>query len=72
MVLRPRIVLAALLLFAACGTYVPRYAFHAAQENQAHIDKVRIGQTLAEVQRIMGKAPERRNTHVRFDGISIE
>ncbi len=72
MVLRRRIVLAALLLFAACGTYVPRYAFHAAQENQAHIDKVRIGQTLAEVQRIMGKPPERRNTHVRFDGISIE
>ncbi|MEA2239013.1 MAG: hypothetical protein QOC81_3737 [Thermoanaerobaculia bacterium] len=72
MVLRSRLFLAAFLLFAACGTYVPRYAFHAALENQAHIDKVRIGQTLAEVQRIMGKAPERRNTHVRFDGISIE
>jgi hypothetical protein len=72
LVLRPRLFLAAFLLFAACGTYVPRYAFHAAQENQSRIDKIRIGQTLAEVQRIMGKAPERRNTHVRFDGISIE
>ena len=72
MVLRTRLFLAAFLLFAACGTYVPRYAFHAAQENQARIDKIRIGQTLAEVQRIMGKPPERRNTHVRFDGISIE
>ena len=72
MVLRSRAFLAAVLLCAACGTYVPRYAFHAAQENQARIDKVRVGQTLAEVQRIMGKPPERRGMHVRYDGISIE
>jgi len=33
---------------------------------------LRIGQTLAEVERIMGKPPERRNARVRYDGISIE
>jgi hypothetical protein len=67
--------LAALLLIATmqgCIVSVPRYAFNAALENQKHIDKLRIGQTMAEVERIMGKGPERRNAHVRFDGISIE
>ena len=56
----------------ACAIYVPRYAFEASLTNQKNIDRLRVGQTLAEVQRIMGKAPERRNAHVRFDGISIE
>ena len=56
----------------ACTIYVPRYAFEAALANQKNTDRLRIGQTLAEVQRIMGKPPERRNAHVRFDGISIE
>ncbi|HEV7485498.1 MAG TPA: hypothetical protein VGQ65_07425 [Thermoanaerobaculia bacterium] len=64
-----------LLLMAtlpACTVSVRRYAFNAALENQKHIDKLRIGQTLSEVERIMGKGPERRNAHVRFDSISIE
>ena len=51
---------------------MPRYAFRTALENQSKIDKIRVGQTLAEVQKIMGKEPERRNMHVRYDGISIE
>jgi hypothetical protein len=72
LVLRTRVFLAAVLLFEACGTYVPRYAFRTALENQTRIDKVRIGLTLVEVEHIMGKPPERRNAHVRFDGISIE
>ena len=55
-----------------CTVYVPRYAFQAALTNQKNIDRLRVGQTLVEVQRIMGKPPERRNAHVRFDGISIE
>ena len=56
----------------ACTVSVPRYAFEQALRNQQNVDKLRIGQTLSEVQRIMGKPPERRNAHVRFDGISIE
>lgn len=55
-----------------CGVSVSRYAFRTALENQQHIDQLRIGQTLAEVERIMGKPPERRNARVRYDGISIE
>jgi len=60
------------LLFANACVCIPLHAFRAAQENQSRIDKLRIGQTLAEVQKIMGKPPERRNARVRFDGISIE
>jgi hypothetical protein len=63
---------ATLLLSQGCGVYVPRHAFRLASDNQRHIDKLRIGQTLAEVERIMGHPPERRNARVRFDGISIE
>lgn len=68
--------LAVLLLIVtvqvACTVSVPRYAFETAQKNQQNVDRIHIGQTLAEVQRIMGKPPERRNARVRFDGISIE
>ena len=66
------VVLVFLAVLPACTVNVRRYAFNAALENQKHIDRLRIGQTLAEVERIMGKPPERRNAHVRFDGISIE
>jgi hypothetical protein len=62
----------ALALLPRCTVSVPRYAFDTALKNQANIDRIRIGQTLAEVQKIMGKPAERRNARVRFDGISIE
>jgi outer membrane protein assembly factor BamE (lipoprotein component of BamABCDE complex) len=57
---------------SGCSVSIPRYAFEAALKNQSNVDKLRIGQTLAEVERIMGKPPERRNARVRYDGISIE
>jgi hypothetical protein len=66
------LLLAALLSLQNCGVSVSRYAFRTALENQARVDKIRIGQTLAEVERIMGKPPERRSARVRYDGISIE
>lgn len=59
-------------LLSGCAVYVPRYAFHAALENQQRINQLRMGQTLAEVERIMGKGPERRHARLRFDGVSIE
>jgi hypothetical protein len=59
------------LLLAGCVS-VPRYAFQRALENQRHIDQIRLGQTLAEVQAIMRRPPERRSTRLRFDGLSIE
>ena len=65
-------VLLLLITIPACTVSVPRYAFEQALRNQQNVDKLRIGQTMAEVQRTMGKPPERRNAHVRFDGISIE
>lgn len=66
------ILLAAALAIGGCGVWVPRYAFKNATENQKHVDRLRMGQTLAEVQRIMGKPPERRSARVRYDGVSIE
>lgn len=51
---------------------VPRWAFRRALENQERVDRLRIGQTLAEVEAVMGRPPERRSTRLRFDGLSIE
>lgn len=50
---------------------VERHALQLAETNRAHVNKVRLGQTLAEVEKIMGP-PERRATRLRYDGLSIE
>jgi hypothetical protein len=62
----------AVLLLASCAVYVPRYRFRVALDNQSRINQLRMGQTFTEVERIMGKGPERRHAHLRFDGVSIE
>jgi hypothetical protein len=51
---------------------VPLHAWRLAQENQKAVARIRIGQTLTEVEKIMGKPPERRSTRLRYDGLSIE
>ena len=77
MVLRTRALIALALLTALrCGTAsqtvnIERHAFALAEANRAHINQVRMGQTLVEVERIMGP-PERRAARLRYDGISIE
>jgi hypothetical protein len=65
-----RLVLAIALLGSGC-VFVPLHQFRLGTRNEQHIAQVRIGQTLAEVERVMGP-PERRNARVRFDGISVE
>ena len=65
-----RIALIVALLGSGC-VIVPLHQFRVATRNEQRIAKVRIGQTLAEVERIMGP-PERRNARVRFDGLSVE
>jgi len=50
---------------------ISRHAFALAEKNRAHLNKVRLGQTLVEVERIMGP-PERRAARLRYDGVSIE
>ena len=72
MVLRTARIAAALLLLASCAVYVPARAYNAAIENQRNVNRIRLGQTLAEVEKIMGKGPEKRSTRQRFDGLSIE
>ena len=61
------------LLLSACSSSVnvERHAFSLAEKNRLAINKVRIGQTFAEVEKIMGP-PERRAARVRFDGLSVE
>ena len=58
-------------LLAGC-VYVPRVMWRRAEENERHINQVRVGQTLAEVRAIMGKEPERREARARFDGKTVE
>ncbi len=60
------------MLGTACTVFVPLHAFRVAEQNQQHIDRIRIGQTLSEVEHVMGRPPERRSTRLRFDGLSIE
>jgi hypothetical protein len=72
-VLSRRIILLTIaLLSSSCVTIVPLSAARMARENQRNINRLHLGQTLAEVQRVMGKGPERRSTRLRFDGLSIE
>jgi hypothetical protein len=60
------------MLGTACTVFVPLHAFRLAEQNQQHVDRIRIGQTLSEVEHVMGRPPERRSTRLRFDGLSIE
>ena len=50
---------------------IDRHAFDLAEKNRTRINKVRLGQTLVEVEKIMGP-PERRAARLRYDGVSIE
>ncbi|HEX8409152.1 MAG TPA: hypothetical protein VF883_09820 [Thermoanaerobaculia bacterium] len=77
MVLRPR-ALAALVLTLAfalgCSTStvnVERHAFRLAETNRTRVNKIRLGQTLVEVEKLMGP-PERRAARLRYDGVSVE
>jgi hypothetical protein len=62
-----------LLVALGCSTAVDveRHAFALAEKNRANVNRVLLGQTLVEVQRIMGP-PERRAARLRYDGVSVE
>ena len=62
-----------ILTLAGCSSAVnvERHAFRLAENNRARINQIRLGQTLVEVQRIMGP-PERRAARLRYDGVSVE
>jgi len=62
-----------LMLIALAGcVYVPRVMWNRAEENERHINRIKVGQTLEEVRAIMGKDPERREARARFDGKTVE
>ena len=77
MVLRPRALAALALTFSlalGCGTStvnVERHAFRLAETNRTRVNKIRLGQTLVEVEKLMGP-PERRAARLRYDGVSVE
>ena len=56
----------------ATADSVPAPAVAQAVENQKRVNDLRMGQTLIEVERVMGGRPERRHARLRFDGVSIE
>lgn len=64
------------LLSSGCATTpsaaAPDWAVARALENQKRVNRIRMGQTLVEVERVMGGGPERRHARVRFDGVAIE
>ncbi len=72
MVLRLFLILALVGTQAGCSSVnVERHAFRLAETNRARINKIRLGQTLVEVERLMGP-PERRAARLRYDGVSVE
>ena len=71
MVLTTRVLLTLVLTACLGCVNISRHAFALAETNRAHLNKVRLGQTLVEVERIMGP-PERRAARLRYDGVSIE
>lgn len=62
--------IATVLLCLACSS-TPCTPDAIAERNRARVNKVRLGQTLVEVERVMGP-PERRAARLRYDGVSIE
>lgn len=67
-----RVAALAFLLTLGCTCVdVQRHAFNLAETNRAKVNKVRLGLTLVEVERIMGP-PERRAARLRYDGVSVE
>lgn len=74
MVLRVVLCIAAMAL-AGCVTApatAPDWDVARSLENQKRVNLLRMGQTLTEVERVMGGGPERRHARVRFDGVAIE
>jgi hypothetical protein len=72
MVLRRSLRLLSILLLTSSCVVVPLAAARDAASNQRNINRLHLGQTLAEVEKVMGKGPERRSARARFDGLSIE
>lgn len=76
MVLTQRLAVLCVVAALGCTTAdgvvnIERHAFRLAETNRTRINKVRLGMTLVEVERIMGP-PERRAARLRYDGVSIE
>jgi hypothetical protein len=72
MVLKRSAFLLSALLFLTSCVVVPLSAARDAASNQRNINRLHLGQTLAEVEKVMGKGPERRSARLRYDGLSIE
>jgi hypothetical protein len=61
----------AALLLSGC-VLATNAAWHQAHDNQRNVDRIKMGQTTAEVAAIMAHGPERREARTRFDGKTVE
>ena len=59
------------LLLANC-VFIPSVMWRRAEENRARLDRIVVGQSIAEVRDTMQKPPERREVRLRFDGKTVE
>ena len=62
----------ALLILAIGCVYVPETMWRRAEENRARLNRIAVGQSIAEVRTTMRKDPERREVRLRFDGKTVE
>jgi hypothetical protein len=69
----PRLATVFFLTLALSGCVLAtNAAWHQAHENQRNVDRIKMGQTTAEVVAIMAHGPERREARTRFDGKTVE
>jgi outer membrane protein assembly factor BamE (lipoprotein component of BamABCDE complex) len=68
----PRLATVFLTLALSGCVLATNAAWHQAQENQRNVDRIKMGQTTAEVAAVMGHGPERREARTRFDNKTVE
>lgn len=69
--MRLSILLLTLALAAHC-VFVPSTMWRRAEENRARLNRIAVGQSIADVRATMQKEPERREVRLRFDGKTVE
>lgn len=60
------------MILAVGCVYVPSTMWRHAEENRARLNRVAVGQSIADVRATMQKEPERREVRLRFDGKTVE
>ncbi len=60
------------MTFTSACVFVPSVMWHRAEENRARLNRITVGESMADVRATMRKDPERREARLRFDGKKVE